>query len=77
MTPAQNIARTRNWNKRIITGHMKALESTLNNNGLSKEEHEKIYNICNICQTILSDWQKTLIPSSRDKELEKLIDIRK
>ena len=60
MTPAQNIARERNWDKRLITGHMAALQTTLNNNGLSNSERNKIIHICNLCKDLLSDWPKTL-----------------
>ena len=60
MTPAQNIARERNWYKRLITGHMAALQTTLNNNGLSNFGRNKITHICNLCKDLLSDWPKTL-----------------
>lgn len=60
MTPAQKIARSRNWNKRVITGHMTALQTTLFNNGLSDSERNKITHICNLCKDLLSDWSKTL-----------------
>ena len=60
MTSAQKIARARNWNKRVITGHMTALQTTLFNNGLSNSERNKITHICNLCKDLLSDWSKTL-----------------
>ena len=57
-TPAQIKAQRRNWSKRIITGHTKALKTTLYKGELSKEEHNKILEVCTICESILSEWPK-------------------
>lgn len=60
MTKAQQAARIRNWNKRVLTGHTKALKTTLDNNGLSNKEKEKIQEVCDICTNLLSEWPKRI-----------------
>jgi len=60
MNLKQEKARKRNWSKRIITGHTRALRTTLKDGELTHKEKSVIFEVCDICDSLLSEWPKRI-----------------